>query len=54
MVLIEERRLKPDIWPETADQAESIEDIIRGVWAKKVHCWQKGSRTKPIALFSSG
>lgn len=35
MILISERYLGPDIWPETLDQAENIEDMMRIVWAEE-------------------
>ena len=38
MVLIDERRLGPDIWPEITNQTKSIEDMMRVVWAKEAHC----------------
>ena len=44
----------PDIWPEISDQAKSIEDMMRVVWAKEGHCQQKKCRTKTITLSSSG
>lgn len=37
MVLTGKRCLRPDIWSEIIDQAKSIEDIIRGIWTKKVY-----------------
>ena len=27
-----------DIWPETPDQAENTEDMMRTVWADETHC----------------
>lgn len=38
MILTGKRYLEPDIWPKTADKVESIEDMMRKVWAKKIHC----------------
>lgn len=51
IVLIDERRLGLNMWPEIVDQAKSTEDIIKVVWAKKTHCWQKTNETKFIVLF---
>ena len=54
MVLTGNRYLGLDIWPETPNQAKSIEDIMKIVWAKVTHCWQKVSRIKTCLLSSSG
>lgn len=52
-ILIGKRHLKLNILPGTANQAASMEDIIRKVWAKEVYYWQKASGTKTSALFFS-
>lgn len=54
MVLTGKGCLRLDIWPEIIDQAKNIENMIRGVWVKEAHRWQKASGTKTIALSSSG
>lgn len=54
MVLIGNKRLSPDIWPETPDQAKSTEDMMRTVWEKEVHYRQKISGTKTCLLTPSG
>ncbi len=38
IVLTNNGRLDPDIWPETPNQAESIEEMMRTIWAEEVHC----------------
>ena len=53
MVLTGKRRLGPDIWPETPEQAESIEDMIRSIWGKEAHWRCKTSGTKSCPLSSS-
>ncbi len=35
MVLTVEGRLGPDIWPETPEQAESTENMLRTTWNAK-------------------
>lgn len=50
MVLISERHLGPDIWPETVEQAESINNMIRRVWFKEAHRRQKASEINTCAL----
>ncbi len=54
MVLTNNGHLGPDIWPETPDQAEDTEKIMRTVWAEEVHRRQKASRTKTCSLSPSG
>ncbi len=54
MVLTDDGRLGPDIWPETPDHAESTEEMMRTVWAEETHCRRKASGTKTCLLSSSG
>ena len=54
MVLTGKGHPGPDIWPETAEQAESTEDMIRSIWSKEAHWRCKASRTKSCPLSSSG
>ena len=37
MVLINEKYLGPDIWPEAVDQTKDRENLIKRVWATKAH-----------------
>lgn len=53
MVLTDEKHLEPDIWPKAANQAKSMEDIIRRVWATKTQYWQKAKKTHFILSFPS-
>lgn len=53
MVLTGEGRLEPDIWSKTINQAENTKDVIRRIWAKEAHHWQKANRIKTIALSPS-
>ena len=53
MVLTSKRRLKLDIWSEITDEAKTIDDIMRVVWAKETHCRQNVNGTKTIALSPS-
>ncbi len=43
MVLTGEGRLGPDIWPETPQQAESTESMMRTTWNTEAMWQQKGS-----------
>ena len=54
MVLIGKRRLGPDIWPDTPEQAKSTEDMIRSIWGKEAHWQYKTSGNKNYLLSSSG
>ena len=54
MILTSKRRLGPDIWPKTPEQAESTEDMMRSIWGKETHCQCNASETKSCLLFSSG
>ena len=42
-----------DIWPETPEQAEFIEDMIRSIWGKEAHWQYKANETKSCLLSSS-
>lgn len=54
MVLTSKKSLKPDIQPKIIDQAKGTKDIIRKIWARKVHNQQKVSKIYFIALFFFG
>ena len=54
MVLTDKERLGPDMWPETPEQAESTEDMIRSIWGKEAHRRCKASGTKSCPLSPSG
>lgn len=54
MVLTGKGRLGPDIWPETPEQAESTEDMMRSIWGKEAHRQCKASGTKSCPLSPSG
>ena len=54
MILIGDEHLGSEIWPETPNQAESTEDMMRTVWAEKAYCQQKASGTKTYSLSPSG
>ncbi len=54
MVLIDDGRLGPDIWPETSDQVEGTEQMMRTVWAEESHCQRKISGTKTYSLYPFG
>ncbi len=54
MVLTGSGRLSPDIWPETPDQAEGTEEMMRTVWAEEAHRRRKASGTKTCLLSPSG
>ena len=53
MVLTGKGRLGPDIWPETPEQAEFTEDMMRSIWGKEAHWQYKASGTKSCPLSSS-
>ena len=54
MVLTGKGRPGPDIWPETPEQAESTEDMMRSIWGKEAHWRCKASRIKSCLLSLSG
>ena len=54
MVLGGKRHLKPDIWLETPEQAESTENMMRSIWGKETYWQYKTSRTKSCPLSPSG
>ena len=54
MILIGDGRLGLDICPETPDQAEKIENMMRIVWVEEAYCRQKASGATTCSLFSSG
>ena len=54
MVLTSKKRLKPDIWPETLEQAKFIEDMIRSIWGKQAHWQYNAIGTKSCLLSLSG
>ena len=54
MVLTGKRRLKPNIWPETPEQAKSTEDIMKSIWGKEAHWQCKANATKSCPLSPSG
>ena len=43
MVLTGKGRLGPDIWPETPEQAEFTEDMIRSIYGKEAYQQCKAS-----------
>ena len=51
MVLTGEERLGPDIWPETLQQAESMESIMRITWNTEAMRRQNASG-KPDCLLA--
>ena len=53
MVLIRKRRLGPDIWPKTPEQAESIKDMMRSIGGKEEYWRCKISGTKSCPLSPS-
>ena len=52
MVLIKKRRLRPDIWSKTPQQAKSIKSMMRGAWNTKAMRRQNVGR-RLNSLFSS-
>ena len=54
IVLTGKGRPGPDIWPETPEQAESTEDMIRSIWGKEAHWQSKTSGTKSCLLSPFG
>lgn len=54
MVITGEGHAGPDIWPETPEQAENTEDMIRTIWGKEVHCRRKAGGIKICPLLPSG
>ncbi len=54
MILTGDRRLGPDIWPKTPDQAEGTEEMMRTVWAEEIHHRQKTCGMKICSLSSFG
>ena len=54
MVLTGKRRPGLDIWPETPEQAKSIEDMIRSIWGKEAHWRYTANRTRSCSLSPSG
>lgn len=51
MILTDKGHLSLDMWPKTAQQAESTENIIRATLNKKAICWQKASKRSDFLLF---
>lgn len=43
MVLTGKRRLGPDIWPKTPQQAKSTKNMIGAMWNMETMHWQKAS-----------
>ena len=54
MVLTSKRRLRPDIWLETLEQAESTEDMMRSIWGTEAYRRCKASGIKSCLLSPSG
>ncbi len=54
MVIIGKGCVGPDIWPETPEQAENTEDMMRTTWGKEDHCRRKASGTKIYPVSPSG
>ena len=53
MVLTSKGRPGPNIWPETPEQAKSIEDMMRSIWGKEAYWQCKASGTKSCPLSPS-
>ncbi len=51
MVLTDEGRLGPDIWPKTPKQAESTESMLRTTWNVEA-MWRRKDSGKPDCLLA--
>lgn len=54
MVLTDKDRLGPDIWPETSQQAKSIESMMKTIWNTEAMRQQKASGMSDSLLSPDG